>query len=96
MWAKLCRLMSCCAVVIFGLMAVAPIASAQDFSRLSCGQLWQERNAVFAEFGYCFKTPQAIQAFGRACFPPYGRLPTSAQARVDDIIYWERRKGCTG
>jgi hypothetical protein len=63
---------------------------------MSCGQLWHERNAIFAEHGYCFKTPQAINAFGRACFPPFGKLPLREQARVNDITQWERRKGCSG
>jgi hypothetical protein len=42
----------------------------------------------------CFQTDQAIGTFGRGCFPPYGRLSGSAQARVNDIVAWERRKGC--
>jgi hypothetical protein len=83
-------------VTAIGLLASAQIAGAQGYANLSCGQLWYERNAIFAQYGYCFKTPQAINAFGRACFPPYGRLPPSAQARVDEIILWERRRGCSG
>lgn len=79
-----------------GAAPTRPPAGAQDFASQSCGQLWHARNAVFAEFGYCFKTPQAISAFGRGCFPPFGKLPASAQARVDNIISWERRKGCSG
>ena len=74
----------------------APQPGAQGYASLSCGQLWHERNAIFAQYGYCFKTPQAINAFGRACFPPYGQLPAREQARVDNIIGWERRKGCSG
>jgi len=84
------------AAAAIGLLASAQVAGAQGYANLSCGQLWYERNAIFAQYGYCFKTPQAISAFGRACFPPYGRLPPSAQARVDEIIFWERRKGCSG
>jgi hypothetical protein len=79
-----------------GAAPTRPPAGAQDFASQSCGQLWHARNAVFAEFGHCFKTPQAISAFGRGCFPPFGKLPASAQARVDNIISWERRKGCSG
>lgn len=79
------------AIGTIGLGSSAAIA----YSSLSCGQLWYERNAIFAEYGYCFQTQQAINTFGRRCFPPYGRLPPSAQQRVNEIIYWERRKGCT-
>jgi hypothetical protein len=96
MWTNVCRQMCVGGVVAASLTIGAQIASAQGYASLSCGQLWQERNAIFADYGYCFKTPQAISAFGRACFPPYGRLPASAQARVNDIMYWERRKGCSG
>ena len=78
-------------------LLVGPLpATAQGYGSLSCGQLWYERNKVFAEYGYCFKTDQAINAFGRACFPPYGRLPPHAQSVVNEIIAWERRKGCSG
>ena len=75
-------------------VTVSTPAQAQDLSRLSCGQLWYERNAIFARFGYCFQTEQAVNTFGRACFPPYGKLPPNAQSRVNEIIAWERRKGC--
>jgi hypothetical protein len=96
MWTNVCRHMCIVVVVTACLMICAQIANAQGYSSQSCGQLWQERNAIFADYGYCFKTPQAISAFGRGCFPPYGRLPASEQARVDNIISWERRKGCSG
>ena len=71
-------------------------ANAQGLAGLSCGQLWYERNSIFAQYGYCFQTPQAIAAFGTRCHPPYGRLPPYAQSRVNEIIAWERRKGCSG
>lgn len=74
--------------------AVAVPVAAQDLNQLSCGQLWYERNQIYAQFGYCFKTDQAIGTFGRACFPPYGRLPGWAQSRVNEIVGWERRRGC--
>jgi hypothetical protein len=83
------------AVVAVGLTTAPQIANAQGYANLSCGQLWYERNRIFAEHGYCFQTPQAIEAFGRRCFSPYGRLPPFAQANVNAIIIWERRKGCS-
>jgi hypothetical protein len=96
MRTNVCRQMCAGAVVAASLTIGPQMASAQGYASLSCGQLWQERNEIFADYGYCFKTPQAISAFGRACFPPYGRLSKSAQARVDNIIFWEQRKGCSG
>ena len=84
------------AVVAVGLLAGAQTASAQGYANLSCGQLWYERNAIYAQYGHCFQTAQAISAFGRACFPPYGRLPPSAQARVNAIISWEPAREVAG
>ena len=78
---------------IAGPMAPTPVA-AQNLSQLSCGQLWYERNAIFARYGHCFQTEQAINTFGRAYFPPYGKLPPNAQSRVHEITAWDRRKGC--
>ena len=74
---------------------VTSAAIAQNLAALSCGQLWYERNAIYAQFGYCFQTEQAINTFGRGCNPPYGRLPGWAEARVAAIQAWERRKGCS-
>src|SRR5947209_17261208 len=70
-------------------------AMAQNLANLSCRQLWYERNAIYAQFGYCFKTEQAIRTFGRGCSPPFGQLPGWARARVADIQAWENRKGCS-
>ena len=69
-------------------------AQAQQYRYMSCGELWFERNAIYADKGYCFKTRRARREFGRACFPPYGRLGRSEQNRVATIRRWERRKGC--
>lgn len=83
-------LASLVASVVLGFAA----SSANAYSNLSCGQLWYERNAIFAQYGYCFQTQQAVSTFGRRCYPPYGRLPPQAQQQVNEIIAWERRKGC--
>ncbi len=82
--------------VLWAGQSMAPdTAVAQSrFASMSCGQLWYQRNAIFARAGYCFKTPQAIGAFGRGCFAPYGQLSPGAQSTVDEIQYWEGRKGC--
>ena len=41
-------------------------SSQQQLSELSCDQLWFDRNSIFKAAGFCFKTPQAISAFGNA------------------------------
>ena len=64
------------------------------YAGLSCGQLWYERNRIFAAAGYCFTTPRALRVFGPRCYPPYGRLAPHRKAVVNEIRYWERRRGC--
>ncbi len=79
----------------------APIqpAAAQGYSSMSCGELWQRRNEIFARNGYCFKTDRAIRAFGNAnCrFEVEADVPMSRGERhdVEDICAVERRKGCS-
>ncbi|MHB8886259.1 MAG: YARHG domain-containing protein [Methylovirgula sp.] len=69
-------------------------ARAQDAASMSCGELWHARNAIYARNGYCFKTARGRAVFGPGCFPPYGALSGSERARVNDLQYWERQKGC--
>lgn len=75
-------------------IAFTQAAGAQALSELSCRALWYQRNAVYAERGYCFKTADAIATFGERCFPPYGQLTPSQQAYVNQVKAWEARKGC--
>ncbi len=81
-----------------GLMAASSLATrpaaAQELSQLSCRALWYQRNAVYAEQGYCFKTADAIATFGRSCFAPYGKLTANQQRFVEQVRMWEARKGC--
>jgi hypothetical protein len=79
---------------LFIIFAGATAAQAQ-FSGYSCDALWHERNSIHARNGYCFQTDRAIEAFGRGCFPPFGRLSGRDAERVSEIQYWERRNGCT-
>ena len=60
----------------------------------NCSDLWHRRNSIYASFGYCFRTPRAIAAFGRGCFPPYGRLPPNAAREVARLEALEARLGC--
>jgi hypothetical protein len=75
-------------------LQIAGPAAAQPYRFMSCDELWYERNAIYAEKGYCFETRRARRVFGDACFPPFGRLTQWEQHRVDEILRWERRKGC--
>jgi len=37
-----------------------------DLMQLGCQPLWEVRNWIYKERGYCFHTPKAIKAFGNA------------------------------
>jgi len=75
-------------------VGVAGEAAAQSYRDMSCGEVWYARNQIYADEGFCFKTDDAIRAFGESCFPPYGRLTRTEKQNVDEIKKWERRKGC--
>lgn len=77
--------------IVFAVGAARP-AAAQ--SGMTCEQLWYERNAIYAAKGFCFKTQRARNVFGRACFPPYGKLTPAEQRRVNNIEQWEVYQGC--
>jgi hypothetical protein len=70
------------------------VAFAQDYGDMSCDDLWVARNQIYANEGYCFKTSDAIQQFGRACFPPYGRLSSREAREVRDIQRAESDNDC--
>jgi hypothetical protein len=76
-----------------GAVLVSAPATAQ-----SCDQLWLERNAIFKEAGYCFKTPRAIRRFGNAgCqYDSEYDVPLSARQRqtVNGIKRAEQQYGC--
>lgn len=97
------RFLFCCAIftamsfLTSGNDALAgdDLSSGQNYyAGLNCSQLWYERNRIFATYGYCFKSREAINAFGPACFPPYGKLPSNLRSVVKEIKAWERRRGC--
>ncbi|MGR7995860.1 YARHG domain-containing protein [Xanthobacter sp. ZOL 2024] len=84
------------ALVLCAGLAAPGMARAQQtpLSQLSCRALWVQRNAAYAEQGYCFKTADALATFGPRCYPPYGQLTPEQQRYVDQVKYWESRKGC--
>jgi hypothetical protein len=75
---------------------LTPLASAPAFAQGGgrCYDLWYQRNAIYANRGYCFKTAQARSVFGPGCFPPYGRLSPAEKRQVAWIQAQENRFGC--
>ena len=71
---------------------------ASDLKQLSCQILWEVRNTIYKENGYCFHTQKAIDAFGNAgCkFDKMGDVPLNAAERhnVLAIKKAEAKKGC--
>jgi hypothetical protein len=64
-----------------------------------CDEMWGERNAIYFDAGYCFKTARAKAAFGDNADCRYDRIedvPLSARQRADiaAIQARERRSGC--
>ena len=71
----------------------------EDLTRSSCDELWYQRNSIYKDAGYCFKTPLAISRFGNAgCqFDSEGDVPLSDRQRqtVNAIKRLEASKGCS-
>ncbi|MEQ1719410.1 MAG: YARHG domain-containing protein [Hyphomicrobium sp.] len=64
----------------------------------SCGELWEMRNQVFKDNGYCFKSAKAIKHFGNAgCqYDSEADVPVSDTDRstIRDIKRSQVRQGC--
>ncbi|MGH1574009.1 YARHG domain-containing protein [Methylobacterium sp. P31] len=75
------------------MLAGATAAQAQ-----SCEEAYYQRNILYKNAGYCFRTPRAIQMFGNAgC--TYDRMedvPMTAQNRaaIAEIQQFERMHAC--
>jgi hypothetical protein len=71
---------------------------ASQLKQLSCQILWEVRNTIYKENGYCFHTQKAIQVFGNAgCkYDNSGDVPLNAAERhnVLAIKKVEAKKGC--
>lgn len=83
------------AAVLVPALGNGPARAGQPYFEMTCDELWYERNAIYAHYGYCFKTARAQAVFGTSCHPPYGKLPKSAMKQVKEIKSWERKKGCS-
>jgi hypothetical protein len=85
------------AYALAALLAGAVVAP--TLAQASCASLWRERNQIYKDAGYCFKTSRAIRAFGNAgCeYDDVKDAPLSANQRaaVADIVAQERAMGCS-
>jgi YARHG domain len=70
----------------------------QQLGRLSCDQLWFDRNSIFKATGFCFKTSRAISAFGNAgcLYDNESDVPLSQKDRnlIEAIQREEQNRKC--
>lgn len=68
-----------------------------DLRQFSCQALWELRNTIYYEHGYCFQTDRAIDFFGEDCDVEdaadlgFNRIE---QSNIDTIKAVERQKRC--
>lgn len=79
-------------------LALFPLGS-PAFGQSLCDEMWAERNAIYFDAGYCFKTARGKAAFGDNADCRYDRVedvPLTARNRADiaEIQRRERRLGC--
>ena len=69
-----------------------------DLKQLSCQSLWEVRNWIYKERGYCFKTPKTIAAFGNAgcLYDDVTQVPLNEfeKYNVKAVKKVEAKKGC--
>jgi YARHG domain len=72
--------------------------SAANAQERVCRRLWVERNQIYKDYRYCFKTERAIRYFGnRGCRYDYeSDIPISRRdrAHIERIQAAERDLGC--
>jgi hypothetical protein len=81
------------------LVGVATLAAAVEPTFADdCDALWAERNSIYKDRGYCFKTERAKAHFGNeSCkHDDEGAVPLTDRdrARISDIQRKEREQGC--
>jgi hypothetical protein len=83
---------------VFGTVTVTLLGgagAARAQSGDQCVQLFIDRNKVYADAHYCFKTKEALAYFSNAgCHPGEPRLTASQQRRVAEIQRAERQSNC--
>ena len=82
-------------VVAGSVLLVVLAATSGPANAASCWDLWYERNAIFANNGYCFSSSLGRRTFDNAgCWTKNPKLARWEQRRVSQIKGEERRRGC--
>ena len=83
-----------CVVGASGIALAPRSANAQDVVA-ACSKLWYQRNAIYAQNGYCFKRQKSKMCFPNSCFgPAWGKLTVAQERAVAAIRARERALGC--
>jgi hypothetical protein len=86
------------AALLMCLTGAVIVLSTGPAAAQSCDQLGYERNSIYKQEGYCFKTPRAIATFGNAgCrYDIEAQVPLSPgeRERIAAIADMERAYGC--
>ena len=81
--------------VIAAISALAVIVSVEPALADSCYDLWYERNSIYNDNGFCFKTKLGRETFDNSdCYTNHVRLSEQEQWRVDQIQAEEDSRGC--
>ncbi|GEO99655.1 YARHG domain-containing protein [Methylobacterium haplocladii] len=85
--------------VLVGLSGMLVTGLAAPSARADgCEEAWYQRNLIYKQAGYCFRTPRGIRAFGNAgcSYDAVEDVPLSARQRttVGELKSYERANGC--
>ena len=84
--------------VTLALAGAIALGSAGIANAQTCDGLWYERNSIYKQAGFCFKTRRAISTFGNAgcTYDSEYELPLTRgqRARINRIVRLERELGC--
>ena len=73
-------------------LAITPAVAVAD-----CNDLWYERNQIFDDYGFCFKTKRGRDTFDNSdCNTSNPKLSAADRRKVKRIEAKERRQGCNG
>ena len=83
------------APLVAALICVSTPSQAQDM----CYELWLERNQIYKDAGYCFRTTRAIRTFGNAgcSYDDVRDVPLTPRdrQRINQIVRMEQSYGCS-
>jgi YARHG domain len=82
-------------ILLTSITALALTAGLAPAGAASCYDLWYERNQIFDDNGYCFKSDLGKETFDNSdCYTSHPDLTRAEQRRVAAIKARERAKGC--